>query len=229
MKWPRILTVLGVALSATTSALAIPTLVIQDGSGINAISTSPSGIVSLTTADSLWTVVITTGISSPPIGGGTASFPNLDLAITATSANGSQNNPLRIYFASDGFGPSIAFAAGRQTGHLISGTAAGVSYNTYYNVANAVSSLGSPIPGGSTLLTSSGNLLGPDYASSQTSSSFALAAPYSLIEFVTIDGGVVGGSYSLDANLALVPEPSTLGLAGVALVGWAFATARRRR
>jgi len=105
-----------------------------------------------------------------------------------------------------------------MTGQLVTGTDPGVDFNTYFNTANAVSSTAIPLPAGSTLLTASGNLPGPDYANNQMSAPFTLASPYSLIEVVTISGGPVGGQYSLDASLVTVPDGGTTAmLLGTAL------------
>jgi hypothetical protein len=156
----------------------------------------------------------------------------LDLSITANSLNGSQNNPLHVYFAGDNFGPSLGQATASLTGSLFNGVGAAVSYNSYYNTVNLVPSLGTPIPVGSTPLTASGNLPGPNYGDTELSVLVNPAAPYSLIQFVTINGGVTGGSYTLDAGLALpppVPEPSGLILFGLGLAGLGLTIGRQRR
>jgi hypothetical protein len=208
-----------------TSAFAIPTLVIQDGGGINAINTSIGGVVIINTSDGFWSVVITSGTSSPPAPGGTATAPTMDVSISAISANGSENNPLNIYFASDGFGPTSAAWLAMMTGHLVAGTGANVGFDTYYNVGNALSSLGTPLPVGSTLLTASGNVPGPIYTYTQMSAPVTLASPYSLIELVTINGGRLGGQYSLDASLVTattVPDGGTTAMllgAAVSVLG----------
>jgi hypothetical protein len=201
------------------SALAVPTLLIQDGGGINAINTSLNGVVTVSSSDGFWTVVVTTGVASPPaLGMGTPMAPTMDLSITAISANGSQNNPLSIFFAADEFGPTSGAWIARMTGQLVAGTDPGVAFRTYYNTANVVSSLTTPLPAGSTLLTDSGNLPGPNYANTRLSDPVTLGSPYSLIESVTISGGSVGGQYSLDASLVTVPDGGTTAmLLGAAL------------
>jgi hypothetical protein len=202
------------------SAFAIPTLVIQDGGAINAIDTSIGGVVTVNTSDGFWRLVITTGIASPPAPGGTATAPILDLSISATSANGSENNPLKIYLGSDGFGPTSAAWLATMTGHIEAGSGANVGFGTYYNTGNAVSSLGTPLPPGSTLLTASGNVSGPSYSNTQTGAPVTLGSPYALIESVTIDGGVLGGQYSLEASLVTTTVPdggTTAMLLGAAL------------
>jgi len=144
----------------------------------------------------------------------------MSLNISAISTIGSENNPLKIYFASDGFGPTSAAWLARMTGHLVAGTGANVGFDTYYNTGNAVSSLGTPLPAGSTLLTASGNVPGPTYSDTQMSAPVTLASPYSLIELVTINGGRLGGQYSLDASLVTTTLPdggSTAMLLGAAL------------
>ena len=221
----------GILAVSLSSGLAVPVLLVQDGAGFNNLVPAPSGVASFADSDGFWSIVITTGVSSPPNGGGTVGAPKLDLSITANSLSGSQNNPLRIYFAGDNFGPTLGQATATLTGSLFNGTGAPVSYNSYFNAANLVPSILDPVPAGSMPLTASGSLPGPDYADGRLSTIVDLASPYSLVQFVTVDGGISGGSYTLDAGLAMtvsVPEPSGLILFAFAAAGLASALGRHR-
>src|SRR5579862_390025 len=120
------------AMALAGSVYATPTLVVSDGSGISQISTSASGVVTISTSDAQWTVVVSTGISSPPaLGAGTASSPVMDLSISATYiGNGSAGNPLTVSWGSDGFGPTSGSVIATLTGHVVSGTGNSVGFTT---------------------------------------------------------------------------------------------------
>ena len=58
----------GAVVALAGSVHAIPTLVVEDGNAaFNTIQTSASGVVTITTSDANWSVVVATGTSSPPI------------------------------------------------------------------------------------------------------------------------------------------------------------------
>jgi VPDSG-CTERM motif len=206
------------------SVYAIPTLVVTDGSGISAIQTSASGVVTISTSDGDWSVVVSTGISSPPaIGQGTASEPVMDLAITATYiGNGTAGNPLTISFGSDAFGPSSGSVIAELTGHVVSGTGNAVGFTTVAASGSVLPTTTTPKIPGTTLTSTSIPNLGGAY------SSFVLGGPlnlssYSLDEVVTLTGNAGGSSYSIDASLTSVPDGGmTLVLLGSALSGLAL-------
>jgi hypothetical protein len=213
------------------SVYAIPTVVITDGSGgtISAIGTSASGVVTVTTSDGFWSVVVATGISSPPaLGQGTPSNPTMDLSITATYIGpnlSGTGNPLTISFGSDGFGPSSGNIVAELTGHMISGTGNAIGFKTIDASGSVLPTTGSPAISGTTLTTA--NVLlgsGPNntYFSELTGGPINLAN-YSIDEVVTLTGNPGGSAYSIDASLEVVPDGGmTLVLLGSALSGLAL-------
>jgi hypothetical protein len=218
----------GAAMALAGSVYATPTIVITDGTaGLDATASSASGDVTLTASGDGWNVVIAVGLSEPPqSGGGTASRPSMDLSITATySGNGTQGNPLNIYFGGGTYGPTSSSFLAQLSGHMASGTGLPVTFTTYTTGAGAAPSTTSPyIPAGSTQLTTSGavSLSGGLYSSIVHSAGVSLSS-YGLLEDLTISGSSAGSSYSLDASLTAVPDGGmTLMLLGSALSGLAL-------
>jgi hypothetical protein len=181
------------------SASASPTISVSDnGGGLSTVPvSSASGSVVYTGSDSFWSLVIATGLASPPYAGyGTLSAPYMHLSIQATSSPvpGANLHPLTISFGSDKiYGPpSVEFLA-QLSGHVVSGTGQTVTFNTYAN---------------STLLTASGNLTASQYIGSWTNGNVNVGNPYSLTEIMTIQASsVAGASYSLDGTLYAAPLP----------------------
>jgi hypothetical protein len=94
-----------------------------------------------------------------------------------------------------------------MTGHMVSGASQGITFNTYYEANNT------PVANPSaTLLTASGTL-----PSSQTSSAVSLVSSYALEEVITIQASSTEATYSLDASVGAVPEPTTM-IAGAMLL-----------
>jgi hypothetical protein len=185
------------------SAYADPVLIISDGvTSSGAITlTGGSGTYVNPFFDSSWSVVVTTGASKPVFG--TATSPNMELAIQATSLG--SVNPLTVILSDNNFGPTSGNgnATAQIIGQAFGGTGDVVTFNTYADTNNALAGL-------TTLLTASGSLAPSLYTSSQTTS-LNLAAPYSLTAVVEIAGGQAV-SYSLDANFQATnaaPPPCT--------------------
>jgi hypothetical protein len=186
----------------------------DNGGGLSTTpATSASGVVVYSSSDTFWTVVISTGTASPPASGqGTTFAPVMDLNVQAISSaiNSVDSHPLTITFGADGYGPTVGQFLAIMSGHLVSGTAHAVTYNTYYDVSPIVSPPG-------TLLTASGPLVS-SFNGSWTSSVVSLASPYSLEEVITIQASPTeAASYSLDGSISLVPEPTTM-IAGALLL-----------
>lgn len=207
-----------VACAASAMAVQTQTIWVSDsGGGISLTpATSTSGSVIYSGSDSLWTVVISTGVASPPaVGQGTLTAPVLDLNIQATSAGGStaSAHPLLITFGADGYGPTAGQFLATMSGHLVSGTGHALTYNTYSEANNT------PIANPSaTLLTTMSFPGGATYNSMTTSGAVSLASPYALEEVVTIQANSSGASYSLDGSLVTVPDGGTTAmLLGAAL------------
>jgi hypothetical protein len=213
------------AIALAGSVQAIPTLVVTDGSGISQIKTDASGVVTISTSDAQWSVVVSTGISSPPaLGQGTAQEPVMDLSITATYiGNGSAGNPLTISFGADAFGPTVGNVIATLTGHVVSGTGNAVGFTTIASGTSALPTTGTPIISGQTLTgpASIANV-GGTYGYIATGGPLNFTS-YSLDEVVTLTGNAGGSSYSIDASLVTAPDGGmTLVLLGSALSGLAL-------
>ena len=198
MKKLQILALALGTLAVTGSALAIPTLTISDG----VTSTTVFGFAGTVTYvngsfDSAWSVVVVTGVTKPALG--TAAKPAMDLSIQATSLTSFPPRTLTVTFSDNSFGPSPTNIAAVLNGHVASGTGQNVTYNTYYDAGN-----GTGVK--TTLMTVSGNLAPPNYASTNTSGPIN-QPQFSLTQVITIGGTVAGGggSYSLDATLTGPP------------------------
>jgi VPDSG-CTERM motif len=211
------LATLAVVLGLTGSATAIPTIWVSDkGGGLSTDPvTSPSGVVTYTSTDPFWTIVVSTGVVYPPaIGQGTLSSPVMDISVTATSVGGANasDHPLTVILGADGFGPTSDGFLATLSGHAPTGTGQQVTFDTFYSTANP-----NAMPA-DTALTSSGSLL--NYNGTWMSTGLDLAAPYSLSEVVTIQATGDGATYSLDGSLTTVPDGgTTVLLLGAALSG----------
>jgi hypothetical protein len=213
-----------VALAGSAVATQTQTIWVSDsGGGISLTpATSTSGSVSYTGSDAFWSIVLLSGTAYPPTTGqGSLADPVLDLSVTATSV-GSANaslHPLVVTFGADGFGPTSGSFAAQLSGHVVTGSAHPLLFNTY-SAASPISGLSTPPAG--TLLTTSGSLAGPTYDSGPISSgSESLGSPYALEEVITIQADANGASYSLDGGLSgvsTVPDGGTTAmLLGAAL------------
>jgi hypothetical protein len=216
MKRIKLLAMALATMAVTGSALAIPTLIISDGVTSTSL-TSASGIVvySNTSFDGAWSVVISTGETKPALG--SATTPIFDLNIQATSLTSAATHNLTITFSDNGFGPTSGNFQAILSGHLVAGTGQNVTYNTYYDAGNVTGATTTP-------LTSSGAVPPPNY-NSTVGGGPVNQSLYSLTQVVTIGGAGTGagGSYSLDASLAGVPDGgTTVMLLGAALSGLAL-------
>ena len=207
-------------IAATGSAFAAAQLTISDGVTSATLTDSDSdGIITFGSAfDSFWNILIITGETKPAIG--TATSPQLDLNIQASSTAGAPN--LTITLSDNNFGPTTGTFSAKQTGSVVGGPGANMTFNTFYDAGNVVGAQTSP-------LTSTGSLVAPNYSSPLEVFSGPFSRPlYSLTEVVTINGMAnASGLYHFDSSLSLVPEPGTFSLllAGVA----AFGIWRRRK
>ena len=221
MKKLKILAVALGAVAITSSALATPTLVIWDtGGGSATVLAAPSGIATFASVsfDGAWSVVITTSETKPAIGSATA--PAMDLNVQATSlAAAGLGRDLHVSWSDDAYGPFNSSLAAKLTGHVVTGTGAGVQYKTFYQAGAGVwNTAAAP---SWTLLTDSGVLPAPTYADSRNGA--INQASFGLTEYVTVISSPAG-SYSLDASIGGTGVPdggTTVMLLGAALSGLA--------
>jgi hypothetical protein len=186
------------AMLLANSALATPTLVIWDDGGASSAVTlaDPTGIAMYVnpTFDNAWSVVISTAETKPAFGSATS--PVMDIMIQATSLGTSGRN-LHFSWSDDAFGPLVNGVVQAQlSGHVVSGTGAGVQYQTFYHAGAGVWNTATAPSW--TQLTDSGVLTPPYYMSIQNNT--LVQSSFGLDEYLTI-AAVPGGSYSLDASL----------------------------
>jgi hypothetical protein len=150
---------------------------------------------------------VSTGVSKPVLG--SAANPHMDLA----SLNMSGSGMLTIEHTDTDFVGTGPFAM-----HIGGTTNGSVSYAAYFDSTNAAFGTGSAID-------SLGPFGGPAFAGSGGGGN-AVITPYSLTQVVTLTHTGFGIS-SFDAEL--IPEPATLALFGLGLIGVGAATSRRLR
>ena len=155
---------------------------------------------------------VSTGISKPVLG--SASNPFMDLVSVDISSNNASPASLQIFLTDTNFTASVpGFKAD------IGGTTMGtVKYKTYLDSGN------NPF-GTSTLLTDATYQTGP-FSGSAASGLLSLSGLYSLTQEIDITHAYAGVT-SFDAAIAPVPEPGTMVLLGVGLLGLAIYGKRR--
>jgi hypothetical protein len=209
-----VMLVAGLAVAASPAS-AIPTLQLFDGT--TTITCADGALCDLNPAAGAvtylgpigdWYISVATGLTLPVLG--SVSEPHLDLSSVDVSSTGPAT--LQILFSEVGFGP---VAAGMRAD--IGGTAAGtVSYKSYWDTV---------LFGTTSLLTSLDFATSP-FSGSATSAAIP-ASPFSLTEEVLITHAGQGVT-SFDAELQTIPEPGTLVLLALGLLGAARACRRRR-
>jgi len=222
-----------VALTSQVYATAV--IYLTDGAGINVLQSSATGTVTAQTTNDGWSIVVATGIVSPPAAGiGTAAFPSMTLAISASyNGDGTLGTPLDFYFGSDGFGPSDENFTATLNGHLVVGTGLPITFSTWDVSGSALPTMANPIPVGANTLTGpvSVSASGGNYVNSSTGGPVNLAS-YSLGEHITLNGSGVapGSTYSINgASLTAVPEPASASLIVLGIGSWAFVRKARAR
>jgi hypothetical protein len=152
----------------------------------------------------VWNLTITSAVTKPALG--SATNPVMDIAIQAIStASGS----LTYTFSDNGFGPATGTLNATVSGHVISGTAATVGYDVWGDSANVL---------GAETVHLAGTGTSPMPVVASNSGPLTLPTPFSLTQVVELNAS--GASdISIDASFNVVPEPSTIGLVVVGLLG----------
>ena len=152
----------------------------------------------------VWNLTITSAITKPATGSPTS--PVMDITIQAVS---SAAGTLEYTFSDNNFLLSPGTVNATVTGQIISGAPATVGYTVYGDPFNIVGSE-------TFFLASTGTSPLPVVASN--SGPLGLATPYSLTQDVKLNASGAT-DISIDASLNVVPEPSTIGLVVVGLLG----------
>jgi hypothetical protein len=162
----------------------------------------------------VWNLTITSAVTKPALGSSTN--PVMDLSLQAVSSAGGN---LTYTFSDNGFGPATGTLAATVSGHVISGASTTVGYSVYGDPGNTVGAMTS-------FLAGTGTSTLPVVVSG--SGPLALPTPFSLTQDVELDASGAS-SISIDASfdVTAIPEPSTVGLVVVGLLG--ALTIRRRK
>jgi len=198
-------------LGLVPAAYAIPTLSFSVDGG-EAITCCDAGVVTFSQSLGDFFINVTTGLSKPILTGGS---PLMDLNTVNVQMWGGAHT-LVIAFSDTDFD----IYGGRITttyGGTLNGTGASVEYSAYYDAGNALFAQG-------TLIGTGGS--GSGAYSGYADGGWSPNGLYSVTEILTLTTG--GGQTVFSGDFAVnVPEPGTLALIGLALLG--FAAAYRRR
>jgi hypothetical protein len=196
-KWLAILGV-GAAMLLSQQAQAIPTgtLTLSDNNGntTGPIATS-AGVASFNGGVGFWNVNVSTGI-----GGGTTSFPTLDLNSIDNFLGGVVGNVLTINFTLTGLGPL-----------------SGGIFNGVGGTANGVSDVFQVLINGVPVTTSVAYNTNPFSGAQQGSATGGFPSTVSIV--ATLTGGANGGLTSFDDNASVPDGGTTVMLLGAAFSG----------
>jgi len=187
-----------------------PTVTCADGAACD--SNAGAGIVTISQSLGDLSFNVTTGLSKPILTGGA---PLIDLNTVDVQVSGGAHT-LQIGFSDTDFG----IYGGRITtdyGGTLNGNGASLDYSAYYDAGNTLFGQGALIGTGSS---------GTGAYSGSADGGWSPNADYSVTEILTLTTGggltVFSGDFSVN-----VPEPGTVALIGLALLG--FAAVYRRR
>jgi hypothetical protein len=178
-----------------------------------------NGAINFSTSAFGYTLLVNTSQSKPMLGSATA--PQLDLSLTATTGSAAGGNVFLYmtdtdFLAAQGFLLSLG---GTNSGG--SGTITGRAWGGTSNTALQFS--------GANLLGAVGALSGPTFSGSVAGSFTPAVNPYSLTIGVAINRTTAGTTTGdLNFAAAAVPEPGSVTLFSLGLIGLGFGAYRRK-
>jgi len=213
----------GAMLMMATSAMAIPTLRLTDGFTTIDIADGSAldangllgGVTYIGSVGSNWTLNVATGVTKPFQG--TALVPYMDLNSVNSSAGAGS---LEILFSETGFVVNPAVSG--FTTHVGGTTQGTFEVKSFFDTNNVL--FGKPLTGA---LADLGPYATGSFAGTEVNSAaFGTNQNYSLtLDAIITHAGL--GTTSFDAQLTPVPEPGTMMLLGIGMLGMAIYGKRR--
>jgi len=207
-----------IALGLSGAAQAVPTMKISDGittltisDGGAGDSNGAAGLVTWIGTIGVWNINVNTGVTKPAFGNAENPYMDLNFVNGSSSSAGT----LTIWFSETDFTKNGSALA--RIGGTTSGT---VSYETYYDSANALF-------GNSGALTNQSFLVAGAYSGSATGGPVMDPNVYSLTQKIVITHTQAGVS-SGDAELRVPDSGSTIALLGAALATLGLISRRRK-
>ena len=184
---------------------------------------SDLGVVTFVGKIGEFSVNVSTGLSSPVIGSGL--LPQLDLNSVDAKLTGSKADVLTIKLTDTGWAPTIhSTTLTQEVGGTLSGSIASVNFNTFVDPTNMAFGTGAGTSSGTALAFSSS-----PYSGSNNLQYGPMGGPYSLTEVAVLSAHAGAGNVSYDFAVAAVPEPSSLVMAGFAVLAGLGVVYRKTR
>jgi hypothetical protein len=213
-------------LSAPALADVVPTMILDAGGGNIATITDPlhTGVLQFSGALGNFSVNVTTGLTQPTL-------PNarLDLSSVNVSYFGQGPGTLGITFGATGFtGPSYLAGGTLNASGTIGGfgSPASILISGYEDNGNGLFATTNSVGTAGATTDALGKVA---VFSSSPTASFGVTQPFSLTESAVIKFGAAGGFVGFDAAIAPIPEPASIVLFSLVVLGFCGMLHRNRK